>query len=159
MSNDEINVNYNNSSVINDEKSPSPNINTSTYSNGSKKEFDDNFKNKLNEDSYVVEEAHDDCVYQVTLKKVFKNKTPNSSNHFNGDLSRPKANPNGTYKPLTGSGFYSYIYDDTSANSNGISNNNGTPTSTANSNDGLVYTRVKVKQLKYATLEKFIGTI
>jgi len=152
---DEINFTYfqknndekrSNSSFNN--KSPSS---TSKSSTGERKDFEEYFKNSQTEDSYVAEESRGDCVYQITLKKVYKNKNspPNSQNQ------KQKVNPSGTYKPLNSSGFYSYLYDDAdnlpppNANNNNNNDNGGA--------DGLVYTRVKVKQLKYASLEKLIG--
>jgi hypothetical protein len=155
---DELNFTY--FQKNNDEKRSNSSFNkspssTSKSSTGERKDFEDYFKNSQTEDSYVAEESRGDCVYQITLKKVYKNKNspPNSQNQ------KQKVNPSGTYKPLNSSGFYSYLYDGadtlppsntTSANNNN-NNNSGT--------DGLVYTRVKVKQLKYATLEKLIGML
>jgi ral guanine nucleotide dissociation stimulator len=93
------------------------------------------------DDNYTVEEAHEDCVYLVTIKKVYnKNYTPGSS-----VVGRPQSqpittsNPYGSYKPLENE-FRSYVTENENAN---------------NSNN-LVYKRVKIKQLKYASLDKFI---
>ena len=146
---DEVNFIQANSqlNIYDAKKSPSLNTNSSksSTSDGEKRRSDDTARNQIDE-SFVIEEPHEDCVYQITLKKVYKNKSSPPSAQ-NNEAHKPKVNPLGTYK-LSSSGFYSYLYDDTNSAGNTGSNN---------SNDGLVYTRVKVKQLKYASLEKFIG--
>jgi hypothetical protein len=152
---DEINSNYNHK--YNDEKRSNSSFNkspssTSKSSTGERKELEEYIRNSPTSDSFIVEEPHEDCVYQITLKKVFKNKSSPPSSQ-----SKQKVNPSGTYKPLNSSGFYSYLYDEESAqpSTNGANNNNNNNDNSGT--DGLVYTRVKIKQLKYATLEKFIG--
>ena len=159
---DEIRPNYNDEKYSNGAYQ-SPSTNNTRENKYEKKDYDDYFKNNLNDDTFVGEELHDDCVYQITLKKVFKNKHANAnaglkSPNLNGSVAsrtneaKPKVNPFGTYRPIDSTGFYSYISDDTP----GASNAATMPAST-NSSDGLIYTRVKIKQLKYASLEKFIG--
>ena len=151
---DEINSNYN--QKYNDEKRSNSSFNkspssTSKSSTGERKELEEYIRSSPTSDSFIVEEPHEDCVYQITLKKVFKkNKSSPPSSQ-----SKQKVNPFGTYKPLNSSGFYSYLYDEESTQpaTNGANNNDNSGT------DGLVYTRVKIKQLKYATLEKFIGKL
>ena len=132
-----------NTNSSNDFKKSTSNIqlsSLSTNNNSSNETTNNKEPNFLNDDSFVVEEAHDDCVYQVTIKKVYKK----AHHEDNNNNSIKSTNPNGTYKPLAG--FYSYINDESS-----LSKNNN-----QNTNDGLVYSRVKIKQLKYATLDKFI---
>ena len=146
---DEINQKYNDEKRSNSSFNKSPSS-TSKSSTGERKELEEYIRSSPTSDSFIVEEPHEDCVYQITLKKVFKNKSSPPSSQ-----SKQKVNPSGTYKPLNSSGFYSYLYDEesTQPSTNGANNNNDN-----SGTDGLVYTRVKIKQLKYATLEKFIGT-
>lgn len=74
-------------------------------------------------DSFVYEEQGNDCVYQITIRKVYnKNFSTVDSNN----------NPFGTYRLINPSEY------------------------TEPKNDGLVYSRVKIKQLKYASLTRFI---
>jgi hypothetical protein len=111
-----------------------------------------------NDDVIIIDEKHDDYVYQVTIKKVYNKQLILDDN--NNDLLNTK------YKPNTNNSF---LFNDTNTttttdNNNKISLSTSTSTTSSNSitntnsnnRDGLVYTRVKTKQLKYATLEKFI---
>ncbi len=110
-------------------------------------------QNQQNDDVIIIDEKHDDYVYQVTIKKVYNKQLILDDN--NNDLLNTK------YKPNTNNSF---LFNDTTDNNNKISLSLSTSTTSSNSitntnsnnRDGLVYTRVKTKQLKYATLEKFI---
>ena len=88
-----------------------------------------------NDDTIQIEESRDDCVYQITIKKV-----------YNQNLKDDKQAKSiyGTYRPLSNN-FFSYV------NVNDQTNPSGSATK-----DGLIYTRVKIRQLKYATLPKLI---
>jgi hypothetical protein len=114
-------------------------INNNNYTSGSNLNRSET-KLATNDDTFSIEEIADDCIFQVTVKKVYNKNLDrnNNSNNINN-------NPYGTYKPLN-NGFFSYV-------NNGDNHSSITATSAS---DGLVYTRVKIKQLKYATLEKFI---
>ena len=91
-----------------------------------------------NDDTFSVEEIADDCIFQVTVKKVYNQNLDRNNNNTNN-------NPYGTYKPLS-NGFFSYVNN----------NDNHSSITATSASDGLVYTRIKIKQLKYATLEKFV---
>lgn len=115
----------------------------------------------VEDESYFAEEDQGDCVYVITYKKVYKNQSPGTPNasgtprpsyagympsstsspFLGGDDSSSRVNPYGTYRLLTP--FFG-AYADGAIDS---------PTSPA---DGLVYSRVKIRQLKFATLAKFI---
>ena len=74
---DEINSNYN--QKYNDEKRSNSSFNkspssTSKSSTGERKELEEYIRSSPTSDSFIVEEPHEDCVYQITLKKVFKKK-------------------------------------------------------------------------------------
>jgi ral guanine nucleotide dissociation stimulator-like 1 len=97
-----------------------------------------------NDDTFSVEEVADDCIFQVTVKKVYNKNLDRNNNNINNNNNNNN-NPYGTYKPLN-NGFFSYVNN---------TDNQSSITATSAS-DGLVYTRVKIKQLKYATLEKFV---
>jgi hypothetical protein len=123
--------------------------------------------NSNNDDVILLEEPHEDCVYQVTIKKVYnKHLIDDNNNDINNNDSSKSSSKSATYRPLASS-FFSYVssHDSSTASSSNNSNssNNITTNDQEHSNingnntkDGLVYTRVKIKQLKYATLPKFI---
>ena len=89
------------------------------------------------DDTIQIEESRDDCVYQITIKKV-----------YNQNLKDDKQTKSvyGTYRPLSNN-FFSYVNVLDQANTN--------PSGSA-TKDGLIYTRVKIRQLKYASLPKLI---
>jgi hypothetical protein len=138
----------------------------------------------LADDCYVCEETGDDCVYQITIKKVFNKNLSGAVNASSADTMSSSA----TMSSAAGSGGHmTKNYSDyrlsshatanafkllmpvSSSSSNLLSNYGATTTSATSNNDdtshnnnnnnnstGLVYTRVVVKQLKYASLKKFI---
>lgn len=101
------------------------------------------------DDIIVLEEPHEDYVYQVTIKKVY-NKQLNDLNNNHNDLNDRSKLIYGTYKP-SNSSFFSYLNDSVPIQDQLLTNNNNN-----NTKDGLIYTKIKIKQLKYATLSKFI---
>ena len=101
----------------------------------------------LSDDTFVYDEIHDECIYLVTIRKVYnKNLQPKPNV---ADDSKNKPNPYGTYRPIS-TNFQFYL----SESSNETNNNNNNTAS--NQNDGLIYSKVKSKQLKFATLSKLI---
>ena len=104
----------------------------------------------LADDCYLFEEIGNDCVYQITYKKVFNKTHTDNNNNNNNNSSNKNSNSNQTFKIFTTCDEKPHIpLLPPSSNSNSTSNLN-------HGSNGLVYTRVKVKQLKYATLPKFI---
>lgn len=106
--------------------------------------------NQLADDTIQMEETHDGCVYQVTIKKVYNKNLQNESNKE----TPAKSNNNiyGTYRPISNS-FFSYVNIQDQENSDASNLNSSSPNQ---NKDGLIYTRVKLRQLKYSTLPKFI---
>lgn len=109
------------------------------------------------DDTISVEEPHEGYVYQITIKKVY-NKSLQSEET---KTAAAKSNNNiyGTYRPT--SSFFSYVSSQDSANSQSATTSSSTvhtnqASAGQSAKDGLIYTRVKLKQLKYATLPKFI---
>jgi hypothetical protein len=104
-----------------------------------------NLSNRSNtqlDDIIIKEEKNGDCVYQVQIKKVYnKNMLDNHSANTNKSQT-------GTYRPLSSfspsNSFQSYINEASSTTNRPLSN------------DGLVYTRIKIKQLKHASLTKLV---
>lgn len=138
----------------------------------------------VDDETYFAEEDKGDCVYVITYKKVYnKGLSPkpsyaninlqsgidsvrsydtNHSNHhqrqlLNSQTSTSSMNnsPFGTFRILTptfcvpemNGGVGGGGYGGVGGGGGGVGGGHG---------DGLVYSRVKTKQLKYATLEKFI---
>lgn len=93
------------------------------------------------DDIIVKEEISDECVYQVQIKKVY------NKNMLNNESVNINKSQIGTYKPFSSlsasNSFQSYM-------------NETSTTNMFSPNDGLVYTRIKVKQLKYSSLTKFV---
>lgn len=109
-----------------------------------------------NDDIIQLEETQEDCVYQVTIKKVYinKNLTDVNNNELN-NITSSKSSSTATYRPLASS-FFSYVSHDSSYSSNSSTNTTNDQSYQPSQSDGLVYTRVKTRQLKYATMPKFI---
>lgn len=108
----------------------------------------------VEDESYFAEEDKGDCVYVITYKKVY-NKGLGTPRPSYGQLpnvasslysEQQPVNPYGTYRLLTPQ-FSPYQEGDQQSTASA---------SGANCGDGLVYSRVKIKQLKYASLVKFI---
>lgn len=106
----------------------------------------------LNDDCYFLEETANDCVYQITFKKVFNKKMSNeqSSGATNGMMMTKNYSDN----RLSSQATINNASQSLSPSTTSFSMEDGK--STTSSNNGLVYTRVKVRQLKCASLVKFI---
>lgn len=105
----------------------------------------------VDDESYFAEDDQGDCVYVITYKKMYKNAVAASSSQrlsYDSNGSGGGLNPYGTYR-LTTPLFHLMPHSETAAST-------ATTTSTATSGDGLVYSRVKIRQLKYASLAKFV---
>jgi hypothetical protein len=113
----------------------------------------------LADDCYVFEETGDDCVYQITYKKVF-NKNINADNN---SVSSPSSSLTKNYSDYrlssqaTANAFKMLLsVSSSSSNLPSVANDEQNSSNSSSASTGLVYTRVKVKQLKYASLKKFV---
>ena len=108
------------------------------------------------QEEIIGEQEFDDCVYIIKHRKEFNREQHQGAKSASDLLAATfqsnsqqqlEKSTNGVYKPLPND-FRSQIYDQLYPNGGGGGESTSKP--------GLVYTTVKVKQLKYATLAKFV---
>jgi hypothetical protein len=122
----------------------------------------------LADDCYILEETVDDCVYQITYKKVYNKNINTDSNTYNNNTLSSNASLTKNYSDYrlssqaTANAFKMLLSVSNSSN-NLLGSSPGAATTTTSNDEhnsaastGLVYTRVKTKQLKYASLKKFV---